>query len=80
MRRIAEKGASAHMLMSWSGHKTLKMVQHYTDDFDRTKLADETLELIEDRSHSVPKALTNIESADLQTSKKTRSYTRSLKF
>jgi integrase len=75
MRRIAEKGASAHMLMSWSGHKTLQMVQHYTDDFDRTKLADETLELMRPvgtRSRSVPEALTNTGTPDLQTPKKTR--------
>jgi integrase len=40
MRRIAEKGASTHELQSVSGHKTLAMIQHYTDAVDRVKLAD----------------------------------------
>ncbi len=39
MRRIAEKGASTHELQSVSGHKTLAMIQHYTDAVDRKKLA-----------------------------------------
>jgi integrase len=71
MRRIAEMGASAHQLMSWSGHKTLAMIAHYTDSVDRAKLADDTAQLIE-RSRSVPGKLTNTRTPDLQTSKKSR--------
>jgi integrase len=71
MRRIAEMGASAHQLMSWSGHKTLAMVAHYTDSVDRKKLADDTAQLI-DRSRSVPENFTNTWTTDLQTSSKSR--------
>ena len=39
MRRIAETGASTHELRSISGHKTLAMIQHYTDAVDQKKLA-----------------------------------------
>ena len=39
LRTIAEKGASTHELQSISGHKTLAMIQHYTDAVDRKKLA-----------------------------------------
>jgi Phage integrase family len=46
MRTIAEKGASTHELQSVSGHKTLAMIQHYTDAVDRVKLADSAFEKI----------------------------------
>jgi hypothetical protein len=46
MRRIAEKGASTHELQSISEHKTLAMIQHYTDAVDRVKLADAAFEKI----------------------------------
>jgi integrase len=39
LRRGAEKGLSTHELKSQSGHKTLAMIQHYTDAVDRKKLA-----------------------------------------
>jgi integrase len=40
MRRGAEAGMTTHELMAFSGHKTLTMVQHYTNDVDRKRLAD----------------------------------------
>jgi integrase len=40
MRRGAEAGMTTHELMAFSGHKTLTMVQHYTNDADRQRLAD----------------------------------------
>jgi len=44
MRRIAERGVTTHELQSISGHKTLAMIQHYTDAVDRSKLADSAYE------------------------------------
>lgn len=40
MRRGAEAGMTTHELMAFSGHKTLTMVQHYTNDVDQKRLAD----------------------------------------
>jgi integrase len=39
MRRLAEAGNTTHELMGISGHKTLAMVQLYTDGADQKKLA-----------------------------------------
>jgi integrase len=39
MRRLAEAENTTHELMAISGHKTLAMVQLYTDDADRKRLA-----------------------------------------
>ena len=43
MRRLAEAGNTTHELMAVSGHKTLAMVQHYTEAADRLKLADSAM-------------------------------------
>jgi hypothetical protein len=40
MRRLAQSGATGHELMAISGHHKLAMVEHYTADADRKKLAD----------------------------------------
>jgi hypothetical protein len=40
MRRLAESGATGYELMAISGHQKLAMVEHYTADADRKKLAD----------------------------------------
>jgi integrase len=40
MRRLAESGATGHELMAISGHHKLAMVEIYTADADRKKLAD----------------------------------------
>ena len=40
MRRLAETGSTAHELMAWSGHKTLREVQRYTMAADKKMLAD----------------------------------------
>lgn len=39
-RRLAEAGATAHEIMSVTGHKTLAEVQHYTEAALREGLAD----------------------------------------
>jgi hypothetical protein len=39
MRRLAEAGHTTHELMGISGHKTLAMVELYTAEADRKKLA-----------------------------------------
>jgi integrase len=39
MTQLAEHGASTHELMAVSGHRTIAMVQLYTRDADRAKLA-----------------------------------------
>jgi hypothetical protein len=71
MRRFAETGAPTHEIAAWSGHKTLKMVDHYTVDFNRAKLAEDLGARVE-RSRSVPGELTNMGTTDLQTSSKSR--------
>jgi integrase len=38
-RRLAEAGASAHEIMSVTGHRTLSQVQHYTEAANRQKMA-----------------------------------------
>jgi integrase len=43
MRRLAENGRSAHEIMAVSGHKTLRMVQHYTAAADKRRLAERAM-------------------------------------
>ncbi len=50
MRRLAEAGATTHMLMAVSGHKTLSEVQRYTDEADRKKLAVKAMAKLRGRS------------------------------
>jgi integrase len=38
-RRLAEAGCTAHQIMAWTGHKTLKEVTRYTAAADRSELA-----------------------------------------
>ena len=40
-RRLAEAGASAKEIMSYTGHKTLSEVQRYVDDADKIMLAEQ---------------------------------------
>lgn len=42
-RRLAEAGASPHEIMAVTGHMTLAEVTRYTQDANRTKLADEAI-------------------------------------
>ena len=39
-RRLAEAGASAHEIMSVTGHRTISQVQHYTEEANRQKMAE----------------------------------------
>ena len=41
MVRLAEDEVTTHQLMAISGHKTLSMVQHYTEATDKKRLADQ---------------------------------------
>jgi hypothetical protein len=43
MRRLAEDSATTHELMAISGHRTLAMVERYTADADRLRLADQAM-------------------------------------
>ena len=43
MRRLAEDSATTHELMAVSGHRTLEMVERYTADADRLRLADQAM-------------------------------------
>ena len=43
MRRGADAGMTTHELMAISGHKTLSMVQLYTNEADRKRLADSAI-------------------------------------
>ena len=42
-RRLAESGATTHELAATNGHRTLQMVQKYTEVVDRRKLADKAI-------------------------------------
>jgi integrase/recombinase XerD len=37
IKLLADAGATTHQIAAWSGHKTLKEVEHYTRDADRRK-------------------------------------------
>jgi integrase len=39
MRRMAELGYSVHQIAAWSGHKSLREVQRYTEAADQRRLA-----------------------------------------
>jgi integrase len=45
-RRLAERGASPHMLMAWLGHESLESVQGYARAYDRETAADAGAELL----------------------------------
>lgn len=45
-RRLAEAGATAHMIGAVTGHKTLSEVQRYTEESDRSRLAAGGINLI----------------------------------
>jgi site-specific recombinase XerD len=39
MRRMAEMGFTPHQIQAWSGHKTLKEIEHYTKQVEQKKMA-----------------------------------------
>jgi integrase len=41
MTRLANFGATPHIIQAWSGHKTLALVAHYTKTADQARLAQE---------------------------------------
>ena len=58
MRRLAESGATTHMLMAVSSHRTLSEVQRYTEEADMQKLASEAMERLKNKqlANLAPKA------------------------
>ena len=52
-RRLAEAGCSAHEIMAWTGHKTLREVTRYTEAADRKALAVTAIEKLGKRTSSV---------------------------
>lgn len=40
-RRLGDAGATPHMIASITGHKSIKEVAHYSEDYDRARSADE---------------------------------------
>ena len=44
MRRMAELGYSIHQIAAWSGHKSLREVQRYTEAADQRRLARDTMQ------------------------------------
>jgi integrase len=52
-RRLAEAGCSAHEIMAWTGHKTLREVTRYTEAADRRALAVTAIEKLGKRTSSV---------------------------
>lgn len=45
-RRLAERGASPHAIMSWLGHETIASAEVYTKAYDREKAADVAAQLL----------------------------------
>jgi integrase len=52
MRRLAEAGCSANVIAAISGHKTLRMVEHYTRAADQERMARAGMEAIVSRTAS----------------------------
>jgi integrase len=52
-RRLAEAGCTAHEIMAWTGHKTLREVTRYTEAADRRALAATAIEKLGKRTSSV---------------------------
>jgi integrase len=52
-RRLAEAGCTAHEIMAWTGHKTLREVTRYTEAADRRALAVTAIEKLGKRTSSV---------------------------
>ena len=52
-RRLAEAGCTAHEIMAWTGHKTLREVTCYTEAADRRALAVTAIEKLGKRTSSV---------------------------
>jgi integrase len=48
-RRLAEAGASAKQIMSYTGHKTLSEVQRYVDAADKVMLAEQAAVLLRNK-------------------------------
>ncbi len=44
---LAEAGCTTHEIASITGHKTLKMVEHYTRSFDQKRLAEDAISKLE---------------------------------
>ncbi|WP_170571142.1 tyrosine-type recombinase/integrase [Ruegeria atlantica] len=51
-RRLAEAGATAHEIMAITGHKTLSLVQLYTEKAERTGMADSAVAKLSQRTNS----------------------------
>jgi enterobacteria phage integrase len=43
MRRLAEAGATEKKIAAWSGHKTLREIERYTEAADQRRLAKATM-------------------------------------
>jgi site-specific recombinase XerD len=52
--RLAERGATDHEIMAWTGHQTLAQVQHYTKAARRKLMADSALQKLIGRTQKVP--------------------------
>jgi integrase len=51
-RRLAEAGATAHEIMSVTGHKTLSEVQRYTAAAERERLAEQAIAKLTERKRT----------------------------
>ena len=51
-RRLAEAGATAHEIMSITGHKTLSEAQRYTAAADRVLLAEQAMAKLSERKRT----------------------------
>lgn len=63
-RRLAERGASAHIVMSWLGHETVKSAEVYTKAYDREIAADAGAELLGTKSS--PQKVTRLRKRERQ--------------
>lgn len=51
---LADAGASTHEIAAVTGHRTLQMVQHYTDSADRERLAEQGMNRLSQRTPKLP--------------------------
>ena len=71
-RCLAEDGATSHVRIGVSGHKTLSEVQRYTDGADRRRLADQAMAEKRPRGQSENTDVTNTARPLTQTSQEIR--------
>jgi hypothetical protein len=50
--RLANAGASPHVIAAWSGHKSIALVAHYTKSADQVRLAEQGADILTQNQRS----------------------------